>query len=126
MTLYINTGIHDTELTIQSDNEHKLIELLTNNSLRMFLNEDSYIGFHNYLNLNTTNSVTFSMTGKISGLAYTDTIDIFIMNDEINDPYIVTFTKLSEGIKVDKYSTDDRPFLYNRMIRKYSLPLMEV
>ena len=112
MKLYFNTD-YDTELTLESDNVTRLI--IEAVSLNKLLNQDSYIGFNNYLNHHCEECAGSVRTKS-------NTIIYIIREEGENDAYLIA-KESSEGVKLS-YITCDKEFLYNRIVKQISTEVL--
>ena len=107
ITLHLNTR-YNTETTVSSDNLLHLIEAVT--SLNALVNNDSYIGFNNYLNYNRV-----ECKGSIR---LKHNVLVYLIDDVNGDCAYLRAYETPEGVKLNLYTKEDKDlFLYNRMIK---------
>ena len=107
MKLYLETR-YNTEATVESEDVMHLLEATI--ALRALVNNDSYIGFNNYLNHQCE-----ECKGSIR---LKDNVLVYILEDHNKEIAYLRAYETPEGVRLNLYTTEDKDlFLYNRMIK---------
>ncbi len=106
MKLYFNTT-YNTELTLESDNIHNLLTEACD--IRKLLNEDSYIGFNNYLNHHCEDCK--------GSVRIQSNILVYIMEEDTNEGrYYFKCRETDEGVSLSKITKDS--MMFDRITKK--------